>query len=196
MEAGDIIAIVDCILLVVVVMATDWVVVVVAVVLAICEGLLGVVVAGVWAAVETGGCAVSSVSGSTAEPSGSASPCWPSIDLDSAGSLYGSIEETSDTWLMVPWASTVLGTSSLPVSSCSALSGLTGSEVTPWGWLTEWACVFGSLDGPEELSRLISGDFGSSGGFPPSMSSLEDISKPVFARKRRENITVTEPQVC
>ncbi len=74
------VAIVVLVLLVVVVVATDCVVVVVAIVKAVCGRLLDVVVAGVWTAVETGGCTASGVLGSTAEPSVSASPWFSSID--------------------------------------------------------------------------------------------------------------------
>ncbi len=82
-EAGCIIATVDCVLLVVVVVATDCVVVVVAV--AVCCGLLVGVVAGVWAASETGVGTVPGTSGSTVEPWSSVLPGVSSIDPYSAG---------------------------------------------------------------------------------------------------------------
>ena len=165
-EAWCMIAIVVWVLLVVVVMATDCVVVVVAVVGAVCERLLVVVVAGVRAAIETEGCAASGVLGSTAALLESASPWFSSTGLDSMGNSKGSIEETSDSWLIVAWASTGVWTSS-SLLSCSTLAGLIGREVSPWGWLTVvWACGVGSLDGPEELSRAGSGGSGGLGVHP------------------------------
>ncbi len=56
--------------------------------------------------------------------------------------------------------------------------------MSPWLWLTAvWAYVIGSLDGPVGLSRPGSGGSGGLSGFPPLVSSMEDISKRKIARK-------------